>query len=338
MVPGALRRAAGFDRDVLLLRVSDSGLAIELRSGDRGRELASVKWGDADRADPTAVLQELLAGIEPRGFRVVLSFDSELAVRRTLHIPRAAETELTAVLAFEIERHTPFRADEVYFTPSVDRGTNGDKSMSVDLVIVPRRIVDPLNLALRRLGFGPHAVIVMEAFGPFDEAVSRLPVDGADEPRKTGGTALKLVATLILVLALAAVTTPLIRLKSVAGDATATVRQAKIKADAVVALRDEVDRLIRGAQTVASARKEAPSPLAILQALSQSLPDGTWIVQFNLTEGTVFLEGRTGSSAALVGILEASPMFESVTYMAPVTRDPAGGSERFSFSFKIAKG
>ena len=48
------------------------------------------------------------------------------------------------------------------------------------------------------------------------------------------------------------------------------------------------------------------------------------------------IEGRTQSSAALIGLIESSALFDSVGYLAPVVRENDDGTERFSFSVKLA--
>ena len=336
-MPAALRRAVGLDQDTLLFLLSGTRLEAQLQRGNLTEQLATVALTEDERADPTTALEEAFAGIDPENFRVVLSLDTGLVLRRTIRVPRAAEAEISGVLAFEIERHTPFRADEVYFNHSVDSAASDDNTMSVELVIVPHRIVDPLIRGLRALGLGPDVVTVADFDGSLDSAGNRLPAHGVQERRHSGSTAVKLMAMLVLVLAIAAATTPLLRFTSIANDLAAAVHKAKSDAEATLALRNEADRLTRGAQIVARAKAEAPSPLGVLQTLSELLPDGTWIVQLNVTGSDVVLEGRTDSSADLVGMLEASPMFESVQYLSPVTRDAASGSERFGFSLKLAE-
>ncbi|MFQ5953721.1 MAG: PilN domain-containing protein, partial [Kiloniellales bacterium] len=81
----------------------------------------------------------------------------------------------------------------------------------------------------------------------------------------------------------------------------------------------------------------APSPLRILDALSRLLPDDTWLMQIGIAGDKVTLEGRTSSSATLVGLIEASPVFGEVTYLSPVTRERGGAFERFNFSVKLAE-
>ncbi len=47
--------------------------------------------------------------------------------------------------------------------------------------------------------------------------------------------------------------------------------------------------------------------------------------------------GHTDASASLVQLLEASPMFDRVSYLSPVTRSRAGGGKRFGFVIKLRK-
>ncbi len=86
---------------------------------------------------------------------------------------------------------------------------------------------------------------------------------------------------------------------------------------------------------MARAKAAAPSPLRILDGLSTLLPDDTWLAQLGVVGEQVTLEGRTASSAPLVGLIEASAIFGEVTYLSPVTRDSGGSFERFNFSVKL---
>jgi general secretion pathway protein L len=120
-----------------------------------------------------------------------------------------------------------------------------------------------------------------------------------------------------------------------AAELEAEALAAKRRAAATLALSDELDRLTRGARVVARAKAESTSPVALLNALTNVLPDGTWLSHFALVAGEVVIEGWTRSSADLVGLLESSGLFQSVSYLSPVTREGERGLERFSFSARL---
>ena len=335
MLPASVRRAMGLERNVLLLRLSDERLEVLLRESNRDRQLASIPWRDRDQADATTALRGLLSATHGEEVRVVLTLDPALTLRRTLQVPRAAEAEITGVLAFEIERHTPFREHEIYFDHTIDRAASSDSTMAVDLVIVPRRLVDPLIHALSALDFGLDEMMVSATS---DEADVTVPVEGTVARQRHGGNGFKLWVALVMVLAVAAATTPLIRIKSLADDLAVAVHRAKAEAETTLALQTETDHLTRGMNVIARAKAEASSPLAVLHVLTGLLPDGTWVEQFSVVGDEVILQGRTDSSSRLVGLLEASPLFESVKYLAPITRDAGAGVERFNFSLRLARG
>lgn len=337
MLPASVRRAMGLEQDVLLLRLSDERLEVGLRESGRDRHIDSIAWRDRDQADATTALRGLLSGLHGEAVRVVLTLDPALALRRTFQVPRAAEAEITGVLAFEIERHTPFRESEIHFDHTIDRANSSDSTLAVDMVIVPRRLVDPLIRALSALDFGLDEMMVSAAPDQADGADARVPVEGTVARRRHGANGFRLWASLAMILAIAAATTPLIRITSLADDLAVAVQQAKAEAETTRALQAEADSLTRGMNVIARAKADASSPLTVLHALTDLLPDGTWVEQLSVVGDEVILEGRTDSSARLVGLLEASPLFDSVKYLAPVTRDAGAGVERFNFSLRLAR-
>lgn len=336
MLPGGLRRAARLERDVLRLELAGDSLKIEVRSGRRVRPVATVNLQVAGPGDADAGLEAALGQIDLGRYWVVLVLDDAKALRRTLTLPRAAAPELADLLEFEIERHTPFRADQVYFYYAVDPADDADM-IAVTLVVIPRRIVDPLMRRLAGHDLAPDSVRLSDE-GLLPGAAARLLSAAAAPAREQkGGRRLKLMAGLAVGLAVAAAVSPVLRLSLTADRLAAAVEQASRDATATRALQLEADRLSLGLETVARAKAAAASPLRILNALSRLLPDDTWLAQLGLAGAEVTLDGRTASSATLVGLIEASEVFDELTYLSPVTRDSGGAFERFNFSVKLSR-
>lgn len=335
-MPGAIRRAAKLEREPLLLHLSGDRLEVEAGRGNRKRRIASVSMGPGERVDRDAILERALGRIDPSESRVVLSLDPEHALTRRLKLPRAAEPELASALEFEVERHTPFRADQVYYFYEVDRAESDADRIAVELVVMPRRIVDPLIRELTAYGLAPEAVTVAgrplssAALGPSLTHGSRLASGEA-------GRRLPVMSLLILMVAFAAAAaSPLLRLKYAATELTAAVAAAESDLAENRALQDEADRLTRAVQVIAKAKSETPSPIRILNVLSTVLPDDTFLVQLDISGREMVLEGKTAASATIVGLIETAPLFGAVTYRTPVTRE--GGFERFNFAVELGAG
>ena len=72
----------------------------------------------------------------------LLRLPREKVLRRLVDLPAAAAENLREVLGFEMDRQTPFKADEVCFDFRIRSHDTQHKRIKVDLVVVPREVVD----------------------------------------------------------------------------------------------------------------------------------------------------------------------------------------------------
>lgn len=312
LIPPGLRRLLGIDRDALLVRPTPQGVVTDLGRGATREPIA-----------PSTALR-----LGPRA-QTVLTLDPGIAIRRALRLPRAAASQIDGVLGFEVERHTPFRADEVYAVHAIDEAASDLQEIAVRLVVVPRHAVDAALAAVRAEGFAPERVAVARDDG--GDALVTLPVPGL---AAADGSRAPLILATLAALLLLAILSPLARLEWAAEQASHRVVQARAQAEGTLTLQREADRLGAAAAALATLRAQNPAALEAIEELSRLLPDDTWLVQIQLGGGEGVIEGRTGTSAAIVGLVERSPLFEDAAYAGPVTRDPAGG-ERFGIDFRL---
>ena len=80
----------------------------------------------------------------------------EQAVVQKLFLPQAAENNLRQVLQYEIERHLPFRRDDIYFD-FMPAGKQGDK-IGVYLFAIPKRNLANILDVLGSFGIKPNGV------------------------------------------------------------------------------------------------------------------------------------------------------------------------------------
>ncbi len=337
MLPGALRRAVRLERERMHLELSDGRLRLELGTGAGTEPFTGMVFKEAEWTDPHGAFETELSRIEPGQYRIVLALDDANALRRDITLPRAALPELAELLEFEIERHTPFRAGEVYAFHEVDESAGDDTYIAVTLVVIPRRIVDPVIERLAAHGLAPEEVTLSDQRLSPGTAARALAAGAVSEMRPPVSRRVKVMVGLAALLIVAAAVSPVLRLSVAADRLAAEMARAAPGAEASLVLQRQADRLTDSVEAVARAKALAPSPLRVLDALSRLLPDDTWLVQVGIAGGEVTLEGRTNSSATLVGLLEASPEFGEVTYLSPVTREPGGDFERFNFSVKLAE-
>jgi general secretion pathway protein L len=69
--------------------------------------------------------------------------------------------------------------------------------------------------------------------------------------------------------------------------------------------------------------------------LTLVMPDDTWISNFELRDKTVHLHGQSVASAALIPLIDASPLFRNVSFRSPVTQNKQNNTERFYISAEL---
>ncbi len=68
--------------------------------------------------------------------------------------------------------------------------------------------------------------------------------------------------------------------------------------------------------------------LDVLRELAVALPPSTWLLNYNYQDGSVNLSGLSDNATQVEKALESSPVFSSVQFTSPITRE-ASGKERF---------
>jgi general secretion pathway protein L len=83
------------------------------------------------------------------------------------------------------------------------------------------------------------------------------------------------------------------------------------------------------------------SKVLVLEELTRLLPDTTWIWNLKYNGKEMELSGFADSASDLIPLLDRSPLFEKVEFLAPVTKemqmrgDGSKEKERFKIKAKI---
>ncbi len=115
------------------------------------------------------------------------------------------------------------------------------------------------------------------------------------------------------------------------------VKKRKPEVEAVENLRKQREELFRDFSDLEKIRASEVSKVEILRELTQVLPPTVWIWNFKLTGKEVEISGFADSASDLIPLLDRSPLFERVEFLAPVTkeRERRTGEEKERERFKI---
>ena len=266
---------------------------------------------------------------ETRGrARVRLQRDEALVRRVTM--PAATEENLPQVIGFEMDRLTPFRAEDVYFDQHVVSRDPAAGSIAVQLAVARRDVVDARVAQLRDLGVSVQGVAVGDDAGA---GLDLLPTEQRGERESANERlAKRALLGLVVVLLFVALLLPAWQKRETVIALHPVLARAEADAKAADALSRELERLVADYNYLL-AKKHAPPALAYLEEFSRLLPDNTWVQQFDLRSAgkgrEVQITGETPSSSKLIELMEQSTLLQNAAPRGTVTRGSQPGTERF---------
>jgi len=328
LLPQELRQSALGTSDALVITpIGPLGQAVEAVAVDLRRNGKESPFGHF-------ALGAIAVADLPRtaGRITVLRLAEADVLGKTVSLPLAAERELDQALAFEMDRETPFAAEELYWNHRVIGADRQNGRLSVRLSLVPRANLDPLLTDLAAVGIRPRRVEIAD--GP--DKGTNLPLNG--DGTRTHHTSHRLLwpaAACCAALAVAAVATPFVRQELTVASLNREIGSARAAAAEADTLRQDIDRLSGSAGFIESERDKAGRPLVVLAATTRILPDDTYLTEMEMRQRKVILSGRSAGAARLIGALAADPEFRNPGFSAPVTRLEALRTELFTINTEV---
>lgn len=330
LLPAALRRLPQ-RTDGILIALDEPDVVVSLASG-RSREVlgrVGLTPAGADR------LRSLLEGHEAaRSLPVCLRLPASAALHAVVELPLAAEPNLREVIAFELDRHTPFRADEVYYSHRVSEKRPETQRLVVELRLVPRPVVERALAATAALGLEADRVEVARG-STEDGGADLLLADLGSRGWGRARLANRVLALAAVALLCAAIAVPLVAAHRRAAALTRDFSAARTHMATISRLRAEIAGLRRDEDFLVQLKRQKPPLSQVLDETTRVLPDNTWLSEFQVENREVRLTGCTASASALIGLLERSSMFRETHFSNSVTKDVAQDCERFGITARI---
>ena len=318
-------------RQILLSEGSDDTFTAAVLSARKGPALPDVSFRlSHGRPSPS-----LPANWETtfRGSRVEVRLTSGQVLFRSLDFPKQAVDFLDGMIRAQIDRLTPWAADDVVFGWSLP-STIANERVELTLAAMSKQEVQPLVQFATGLGAASVAAFAALPAGGtpakikiFDKSL-RGAIGRVDVPR---------ILRVVLLSAGLAAAASLIVAAYIGSTLDAEQEQLQRRiSQRRAALRLDPNAAGGSALSQLAKRKQmTPSSVMVLEALSQALPDSTYVTELRIEGDKVQVVGMTQDAPALIRLMERSPQFARATFFAPTTRAQNDPGERFHLEAHI---
>ena len=321
--------------ETLLLGLDGEELVVWRERGDNLEEYGRIRR-DLPAEEQLAAYRRLREGIEDASVHSVFCIPAGRVLTRVLSLPAAAEDNLRQVLSFEMDRQTPFKADQVYFDSHVLGRDASERNLRVELVLIPRSQLDEELASLPLGAQGLDGVDSWrDAAGGARRRANLLPPDRRIR-RRDLRTPLNLgLAALAILLLFVNMSESVANREAAASEMRAVVDATKVEARKVADLRKTLADSIAGADFLADRKRNQPLTVAVIDDISRRLPETAYLERLQIENQQVQLQGQAQEAAKLIALLGASPCLGNPGFQGQVQPDPRTGKERFQITAEL---
>jgi general secretion pathway protein L len=268
----------------------------------------------------------------------VLRLGEHDALHRELLLPAAAKDNLQQVVAYELDKYTPFKAEQVYFAVKALEPQTEPGHIKVVLVLTTRELLDGFYEDMKAFGLSPLFADYQGFANDLEDdyrAYNLLPEQFRHKIANTSRlihSGLLVTAGLLL---LTALSLPLALQYQTVDALAEKVKVIEKDAKKIKSLQQEVDSVINETQKLLDEKRGRPNMVTMLNELSHLIKDDTWLAYLQYSDGHLQIQGESPAASALIGVLESSDLFNNARFASPVTQNTVSKLERFQITVDV---
>src|SRR5882672_9534482 len=319
-------------RQILLSEAADNTFTARLASARNGPALPDVSFRLSHGRPSPSLPADWEAVL--RGSRVEILLTSGQVLFRSLDFPKQAVDFLDGMIRSQIDRLTPWTADDVVFGWSPP-STIANERVELTLAATSKHEIQPLVQLAG--GLGAASIAAFAETPAVEGAPKRIRVFDKSL-RGTLGRSVNVprILRVVLLSAGVAAAASLILAASIGSVLDSEQQQLQRRiSERRASLRLNSNAGGSALSLLAKRKQTSPSSVMVLEALSQALPDSTYVTELRIEGEKVQVVGMTQDAPSLIRLMERSPQFARATFFAPTTRAPNDPGERFHIEAHI---
>jgi general secretion pathway protein L len=339
VLPSGLRKALNHQPPALVIERSAAGISI-YRQNEGRVEKSETLEGELD-ASAAVTARRLLNWNEEPAQRTIFCLPSKQVLVKRLSFPIAAEENLRQVLNFEMDRQTPFKADQVYFDYRVVKRDENTKQLDVDFGVIPKALLDKELAELEKLKLNIDTVDAARGQSnsglPQLLGLNLLPQAKRHETASGQRRLNFILAFSAMALLWTALYMSLGARQQALKDLTALAVKEAGDAKAVEKLERDVREAIVAANFLTEKSCMATKTVDMLLELTQRIPEDTWLERLTMLGDKVQLQGQSNRADKLIAALDQAATVKDAQFQGPIQPDPSTKKERFTLQTTMQK-
>lgn len=329
-IPEKYRQFLVKNHHYLLFALDDDHIRVWQVADNETRSLGRFSTEDTDLDE----LDRLLSDSEYEKAQQVLILVSKQVLVKQFKLPLAAKSNLRQVVGFEMDRRTPFKAEQVYYDVHITEQLKDTKKINVELALAPKDKLDAILTALEDWEIEPERVDIAQ-IDDYRPRYNLLPEAIRPKINHWPKIASILLGISLFLILVAALLLPLWRERALAIEAIDRVEAASSKANEVNVLKTEADRVAHEMHFMLDKKSKQPVLTDVLDELALRLPDDTWLTNLTYKDNGLQIQGQSPAASGLIEIIEESAVFANTRFVSPITEDRTTKQERFQIATDV---
>ncbi len=329
LCPTSVRNVFITPPELITIEFNGQDVLFKRYTSDLNEAIETHQFNKSDDVERLRALSWLEKQKEEKA-EITLILPDEFFLKKKITFPKAAISNLRQVLSFEMSRKTPFSPEQVYFDFLLHVGNEKTDKIHPELFLVPReRINSELELleswsirldAIRPANYRSNSDINLIA-----------PEYQPNNKSKPDKTMHFLVSTACLLL-MAILYAPIVIQQKELAIFESAVAKSRKDAIELQALKQDKDLILEQSNFLENKRRDELSSIALINEVTQIIPDDTWLSRFVMKENELQLQGESSNASSLIQTLESSPFFTNVQFRSPVTQNKISHKDKFNLS------
>jgi len=335
LFPASIRKIITFVPDRVTLEFRDKEITLKhFHSGNPEANKANT-FLFGDEAEKTRIRRWLKEHHDQETITILLVPENRV-LHKHLSLPSATVDDIRRILGFEMDRKTPFSAEDVHFDHVITEHDQDARRIQVDLFIAIKNRIDVFVDTVRSWEIEPDIITTKKLLdGPYD--INLLPPEERLRQNSHTDRLAPVLTIAAFLLFITAFYSPLIQQVKILEELEDKVTKDHAAAMEVQALKKEKETILEESLFLTEKEGSRIAAIDVIDELTKIIPDDTWVNRLIIRNNELQIYGESAAASSLIEGMESSSYFSDTQFRSPVTQNNVTKKDKFHISAAIAE-